>query len=212
MCVETPQTLKTVSQVSSREVTNTTHLPHTDQLSTRALHQTFFIDFSKQDCFATPNCNKEKCAKVAGITNIKKTALSLYLVPAAAPIYRRCAAGERRGRQRGEERDVCDGVAGVCLLRPGNEWLEYKTQLYYAKKISFSRSVESCTNEKKEITITYSVMASSFKNGNEKQDIHVHIQHDQCHIVSFIYVLVKVAGLTRFSLCCHGTTHTARDH
>lgn len=169
MCVETPQTLKTVSQVSSREVTNTTHLPHTDQLSTRALHQTFFIDFSKQDCFATPNCNKEKCAKVAGITNIKKTALSLYLVPAAAPIYRRCAAGERRGRQRGEERDVCDGVAGVCLLRPGNEWLEYKTQLYYAKKISFSRSVESCTNEKKEITITYSVMASSFKNGNETQ-------------------------------------------
>lgn len=35
--VETRQAVETLSQVYSAEVTNTTHLPHTDQISTWAL-------------------------------------------------------------------------------------------------------------------------------------------------------------------------------
>lgn len=52
--------------------------------------------------------------------------LNLYWVSAAGPVHRSCGdAGERRGRQRGEEGDVYDGVTGarVCLLRLGNERL-----------------------------------------------------------------------------------------
>ncbi len=48
VCVETPKTLEAVSQVSSCQVTNTTHIPRTDQLSTWALDGYTYIHSSKQ--------------------------------------------------------------------------------------------------------------------------------------------------------------------
>lgn len=67
-----------------------------------------------------------------------------------------------------KETSVMESLVFVCWDRAMSGW-NIKYNYIMPKKISFSRSVESCTNEKKEITITYSVMASSFKNGNETQ-------------------------------------------
>lgn len=41
--MEMLQTLKAVGQISSSEVANTAHLPHADQLSTRALETNLYM-------------------------------------------------------------------------------------------------------------------------------------------------------------------------
>lgn len=94
-CVETPQTLEAVSQVSSSLLTNTTLLLHAQQLPTWAL-------------------NTEMNAEInPGLSQKKEFKWWHHLV--SGYICGNCGGGQRCRREWGEEGEVCEGIIGACV-------------------------------------------------------------------------------------------------